>query len=153
MQDLADYYLGMCAFTDHDFIEAKHFFEKQMVNLKEKTFFNIKLFYCCVLSYLNKENKMFSVQDINMNELKASEKVFIRYFMMKDKRRSNKTLIQYILTKIMPIINVDFEMEAGVFLQELYLLEATQEQILIFEYQLSKTNCVIFQDWRERFSN
>lgn len=141
----SEYYLGMCSYTLHDYEKALEFFETLLKTYSDA--YSTKLFYLSVISYLNVES-MLKVEDINLDNLNVTNKVFLRYFIYKLKGKSKKELVGYIVNKIMPILSSDYSIEANIFRQELYLLDAKDEFRMMSE-KMEMTKCVILQNWDE----
>lgn len=139
------YYLGMCSYTLHDYEKALEFF--QTILKIAPNSYSTKLFYLSVISYLEVESKL-KADDINLDDLDVTNKVFLRYFIYKLKGRSKKELVSYIVNKIMPILSSDYSIEANIFRQELYLLGAEEEFLMLSE-QMNMMKCVILQNWDE----
>lgn len=139
------YYLGMCSYTLHEYEKALEFFQTILKMYPDS--YATKLFYLSVVSYLNIES-ILKAEDINLDSLDVTNKVFLRYFVYKLKGRNKKELINYISNKIIPIINSDYCIEANIFRQELYLLNAKEEFYIISE-KMKSMKCVILQNWDE----
>ncbi len=148
-----EHYIGLSAFIEHDFALAKTQFEKIIKEDKDYLPQFIKLYYFSILSYENQKNTLFEVNEEMMKEFSTHNKIFIRYFVLKEKGKSKRVLIDYILYKVGAIIDRDYIFVANLFLQELYLLDAGNVNINAFLEIVYKSNCVILQHWQELFSN
>lgn len=111
----------------------------------------VQLFYLSVISYLDCINEL-KAEDICLDKLSPSHKTFLRYYIYKLKSKSNKELKSYIVNKVIPILNEDHNMEAYIFKQELYLMKA-KEEILLLDEKMKTLNYVILQNWEEVFLN
>lgn len=143
------YYLGMCSYTLHEYDEALEFF--QTILEEGPNSYSTKLFYLSVISYLNVESKL-KVEDIDLDDLDVTNKAFLRYFINKLKGKSKKELVSYIVNKIIPILSSDYSIEANIFRQELYLLGAEEEYLMLSE-KMKMMKCVILQNWDEVLEN
>lgn len=139
------YYLGMCSYTLHEYDKALEFFQTILKAAPDS--YSTKLFYLSVISYLNVESEL-KVEDINLDDLDVTNKAFLRYFINKLKGKSKKELVSYIVNKIIPILSSDYSIEANIFRQELYLLGAEEEFLMLSE-KMEMMKCVILQNWDE----
>lgn len=139
------YYLGMCSYTLHEYDKALEFFQTNLKAAPDS--YSTKLFYLSVISYLNVESEL-KVEDINLDDLDVTNKAFLRYFINKLKGKSKKELVSYIVNKIIPILSSDYSIEANIFRQELYLLGADEEFLMLSE-KMKMMKCVILQNWDE----
>lgn len=139
------YYLGMCSYTLHEYDKALEFFQTILKAAPDS--YSTKLFYLSVISYLNVESEL-KVEDINLDDLDVTNKAFLRYFINKLKGKSKKELVSYIVNKIIPILSSDYSIEANIFRQELYLLGAEEEFLMLSE-KMKMMKCVILQNWDE----
>ena len=146
-----EHYLGISAFVEHDFHSAKHYFEKIIIEKRDTQPQFMKLFYCSLISYLNLENSLFVLNEQLLNRYEAHQKVFLRYFLLKHRKKSIRILVNYIFDKIVPILDKDYVFESNIFLQELYLLSTSKEIKKEYIYKLNESNCVILQDWMQVF--
>lgn len=145
----SEYYLGMCSYSDHNFEIAYEFMKKNIKANPDSA--HLQLFYLSILSYRGEENTV-DFKRIYLQKANPSYKVFLRYFVYKIKCTSQKKLVAYIMEKVMPLINEDYILEAYVFKQELYLLNA-KEEFTVFEQKMKNLNYVILHNWEEVFLN
>lgn len=148
-----EHYLGISAFSLHQFSTAKVYLEKLLIEKHEVHPYFIALFYQSILSYKQEENTLFTLDDKWIAQLNVHQRIFARYFLYKEKQKTKRELIHYINDKIAPIMDADYVFEGNVFLQELYLLKAKQVDKDYFVEKMNNANCVILQHWREVFSN
>lgn len=149
----SEHYLGISAFSQHQFSIAKVYLEKLLVEKHEVHPYFIALFYQSILSYKQEKNTLFALDDKRIACLNVHQRIFARYFLYKEKQRTKRELIHYINDKIAPIMDADYVFEGNIFLQELYLLKAEEGDKNYFIEKMKHANCVILQHWREVFSN